>query len=370
MSSSSRTGKRGPSPKAWATVAVGVALVVMFAWLQGAFSGHRVGPEDAPPAPGAGLPAGSHTVAVTVLESALTDAAPGTVRSRTEAALSPRIQAAVREVLVQPGDAVRAGQVLVRLDPRDVAAKLSQAQAALAAAQAASDQARRDRDRIDQLFSEKAATPQQVDQARAAASAALAATERAARAVDEARVFSAEAEVVAPFEGIVSERRVDPGVLAAPGMPLVVVLDPAHLRVEATVREDAARRLSVGAVLQAYVDGVSGPQPAAIEEIVPATDPATRTVLVKAALPERSGARPGSFARLAIPTGATRVLVVPAAAIESVGQIETVRVAGAEGVRAISVRTGARGLGPAADQVEILAGLRAGDLVVVPGKVP
>ncbi len=367
---STTSGKRGLSPKAWATVAVAIALVVMFAWLQGTFSGHRVGPADAPHDGVAALPAGARTVAVAALESVLTDAAPGTVRSRTEAALSPRIQAAVREVLVDPGDAVRAGQVLVRLDPRDVVAKLSQAQAALAAASAASDQARRDRDRIEQLFADKAATPQQLDQARAAASAAAAATERAGRAVDEARVFSAEAEVTAPFDGIVTERRVDPGALAAPGVPLVVVLDPSHLRIEASVREDAARRLAVGAVLQAQVDGVAGPLPVAVEEIVPATDPSTRTVLVKAALPEQSGARPGSFARLAIPTGAERVLVVPLAAIESVGQIETVQVADAHGVRAISVRTGARGLGRDGDMVEVLAGLHAGDQVVLPGKAP
>lgn len=104
-----------------------------------------------------------------------------------------------------------------------------------------------------------------------------------------------------------------------------------------------------------------------VEEIVPATDPSTRTVLVKAALPEGTGARPGSFARLAIPTGAERVLVVPSAAIESVGQIETVRVVGADGVRAINVRTGARGLGSGGELVEVLAGLHAGDQVVVPG---
>ncbi len=362
--------KRGPSPKAWATIGAGVALALMFAWLQGAFSGHRVGPEDTPAASAPRVPPGSRTATVMALESALTDTAPGTVRSRAEAALSPRIQAAVREVLVKPGDVVRAGQVLVRLDPRDVAAKLSQAQAALAAAQAASDQARRERERMEQLFGEKAATPQQLEQARAAASAALASTDRAGRAVDEARVFSAEAELTAPFDGVVTERRADPGALAAPGVPLVVILDPSQLRVEATVREDSARRLAVGAVLQAQLDGAAGPVSVVVEEIVPATDPSTRTVLVKAALPEGTGARPGSFARLAIPTGAERVLVVPSAAIESVGQIETVRVVGADGVRAINVRTGARGLGSGGELVEVLAGLHAGDQLVVPGSVP
>lgn len=65
--------KRGPSPKAWATIGAGVALALMFAWLQGAFSGHRVGPEDTPAASAPRVPPGSRTATVMALESALTE---------------------------------------------------------------------------------------------------------------------------------------------------------------------------------------------------------------------------------------------------------------------------------------------------------
>lgn len=367
----STTQRRRIGPKAWATIAVAVGLIGMFAWMQGAFSGHRIGPEDGEGvAASAALPPGATTQRVTAIALARTSEAPGTVRSRNEAALAPRIQAAVREVLVVPGDAVAVGQVLVRLDARDTTAKLDQAQAARAAAEAVALRASKDAARIEQLFAEKAATPQQLDQARAGLDAARAAVAGAARAVDEARVFSGEAELVAPFAGVVSERRVDPGALAAPGVPLLVVLDPQHLRVEATVAEDVARDVVVGRSASVEIDGEPAPLPVTVDEIVPAADPRTRTVIVKAALPTGARVRPGTFARLVLAGVEDRVLAVPERALRSVGQVETVRVRSERGVRVLNVRVGRRGLGPAGDLVEVLAGLADGDEVLVGGSAP
>ncbi|MFN7950833.1 MAG: efflux RND transporter periplasmic adaptor subunit [bacterium] len=365
----STANRRRIAPKAWATIGAALGLIAMFAWLEGTFSGHRIGPEDAARTSAqATLPAGAATVRVVALNVPRAIEAPGTVRSRSEAGLAPRIQAAVREVLVNPGDRVEAGQVLVRLDARDTTAKLSQAQAALASAQAEAERVQKDAARVEQLFAEKAATPQQLDQARAALEAARAAATGAARAVDQARVFSAEAELVAPFAGVVVERRVDPGALAAPGVPLLVVIDPDHLRVEATVGEDAARSLALGSPATVMIDGERAPLAVTVDEIVPAADPRTRTVIVKAAIPAGTPVRSGTFARLVLAGAADRVLAVPERAVRAVGQVQTVRVATAErGMRVLNVRVGRRGLGPSGDLVEILAGLAVGDEVVVGG---
>ncbi len=363
--------RRRIGTKAWATIGVALALIAMFAWMQGVFSGHRIGPSDGEgTAPSTSLPPGTSTQRVIALALPRTTEAPGTVRSRSEAALAPRIQAAVREVRVNPGDAVALGQVLVRLDARDTTAKLDQARAALAAAEAEEKRSSKDAARIEQLFAEKAATPQQLDQARAGSAASRAAVAGAARAVDQARVFSAEAELVAPFAGVVSERRVDPGALAAPGVPLLVVFDPEHLRVEATVADDVARDVVVGRSASVEIDGEPAPIPVTVDEVVPAADPRTRTVLVKAALPAGAHVRPGTFARLLLAGAEERVLAVPERAVRSVGQVQTVRVRTERGVRVLNVRTGRRGLGPAGDLVEVLAGLAAGDEIVVDGSEP
>ena len=100
---------------------------------------------------------------------------------------------------------------------------------------------------------------------------------------------------------------------------------------------------------------------ARIEELAPVADPASRTRHVKAALSPDPALRPGAFATVRLACGTHRAVVIPAAAVRRAGQLETVRVlvGGAPLVR--SVRTG-KAIG---DQVEILSGLQAGDVVLV-----
>jgi multidrug efflux pump subunit AcrA (membrane-fusion protein) len=141
------------------------------------------------------------------------------------------------------------------------------------------------------------------------------------------------------------------------------------LRVEAPVRESLAVALGVGQSLRVQVPAVDATLEGEIDELVPFAEPGARSVLVKIRLPagdERLFA--GMFARVAVPAGQRRRLLVPAAAVERIGQLEFVDVVGEDGAHARRlVTTGEPAEG---GRVEILSGLRSGERIWLPAPGP
>ncbi len=324
-----------------------VGLVALMVWSAGG-CGEKVTPGTVPVAPGEPLPTGAVTLRVERVRAPGWVEVPATVESETKATLSAKIPAHVREVLVGAGAVVTQGQDLIRLDDREIAEQVAAAEAQLRQAEA---EARRTK----ALFDSKAATEQQMLAAETAREGARAQLERA-------RVMLSYTRIVAPMDGVVTDRRVEPGDLASPGMPLLAVYDPTRMRVEAAVPMRLAERLTVGDELD-----VEFAQPAVcrrgrISEIVSEIDPASRTQRVKVRLAEPEGLKPGAFARLIVPTEPAERIRVPAAAVEQVGQLEYVRVVREGRVVRRLVRTGIRRDG----QVEVLSGLDHGDVIVVP----
>ncbi|MBX3024216.1 efflux RND transporter periplasmic adaptor subunit [bacterium] len=343
-------------------IAAGAAvlgLVVLLLYLQGSLGGHAAAPRQPPPAADGGA-AGS---TATVEEREIPDLVdwPGTVTARVSADVAPTVMARVLEVRVQAGSAVRKGDVIATLDARDLTARRQQAEAALAAATALARQADADLGRARQLFAKQAFTRQDLDAAEARAATAQAQAAQARDALAEARVRLGETEVRAPFDGVVVARLLDPGDTAGPGAPVALVQDPSTLRLEADVAEHCAASLAVGDALPVRVGSPPLDLVARIDELAPVADPTSRTRHVKALLPADAALRPGAFASLRLACGAHAALLVPASAVRRAGQLETVRVL-IDGVPLVrSVRTG-----KAFDsQVEVLSGLRAGDVVVV-----
>ncbi|MFM8336126.1 MAG: efflux RND transporter periplasmic adaptor subunit, partial [Opitutaceae bacterium] len=126
------------------------------------------------------------------------------------------------------------------------------------------------------------------------------------------------------------------------------------------IPETLASALRIGSTLGCRVDALrfNG----VIRELSSAADPATRTVSAKIAVPTDAAVRSGQFARVAIPGATQRTLLIPAESVSLIGQMERVFIAG-EGNRAVLriVRTGAR----RGDAIEVLAGLDAGDRVIL-----
>ena len=273
----------------------------------------------------------------------------GTIRARTRATLEAKLSGRIVEMPVVLGQAVRTGDLIARLDAAEIKARLDQAQAGL-------QQADRDWTRISALFAQQAVTRSEYD-------AADARSQVARGALAEAQAMMSYVEVRAPFDGVVTKKWAEVGDLAVPGKPLVDLEDPTALLLEADVPEAIAARVQSNARLGVRVDSLRDELPATVAEIAPVIDPGSRTFRVKLSLPASPGLRSGQFARLLVPVGESHPVRVPASAVVARGQLEMVFVITQQHARMHLVKTGQR----VGDEFEILAGLDAGEPVVVSG---
>lgn len=301
------------------------------------------------------------TIADTMVQATL-DAA-GVAEPVAQSTLSTKLMGTVTAVLVKEGDRVAAGQPLVRIDARDLAARQSQVGAGIAEAEAVRRDAETQAGRIRALHADSAATRAQLDAAETGLARAEAAVRQARAGAAELEVMADYSVVRAPFAGVVTQRFVDPGAFAAPGAPLVTVQDARQLRVSATVAPEAARGLARGARIMATVEGTTAP--ATIEGVVPA--PAGNVYTINAIIDNADGRLlAGSAATLGLPQGERQAVLIPTAAVRREGDLTGVLVRGASADELRWVRLGAK----FGDRAEVLGGLRAGDQVVVPDGAP
>jgi len=276
-----------------------------------------------------------------------------------QATLSTRLMGAVTTVLVHEGDRVRAGQVLVRLDTRDLQAKGEQAQAGLRAAEAEAAEAQRYAVRIRALYADSAAPRAILDAAETGLARAQAGLAQARGADNELAAVAHYGELRAPFAGVVTRRWVDPGAFAAPGAPLITMEDAARLRVSVTTTPLLARTLHAGTMLEARIEDL--PAIALVEGVVPVQGGGLYTV--NAIVRDADGRfASGGAATLLLPSGSRLALLVPRAAIARQGDLTGVWAWQGERAELRWVRLGAeRG-----DLVEVLSGLRSDEMIVLP----
>jgi len=290
--------------------------------------------------------------------------AAGTAEPLQRSTLSTRVMATVEAVLVREGDRVAAGQVLVRLDMRDLDARRSQVEAGLAEAEAVEREAEAMARRIRALFADSAATRVQLDQAETGLARAQAAVRTARAAGAELEAVRSYAEVRAPFAGVVARRHVDPGALAAPGAPLVDVEDASRLRVEVTAAPEQVRELGRGSVVEVLVEG--RPLRGEVEGVVRGPSGNLAQVNVLVPNPDRR-VLSGSAATVLLPQGSRTALVIPVAAVIREGDLVGVDLLVADRAERRWVRLGRElptGL------VEVLSGVAAGDRVLVRPTTP
>jgi multidrug efflux pump subunit AcrA (membrane-fusion protein) len=319
----------------------------------------------------------------------------GIVRARATALVASRVLAPIVDVHVKPGDRVRRDQLLVTLDARDLDAANVQAAGMASAADKSAEAADADVrsaesnvtyahatfDRIRTLHEKRSATAQELDQAASALAGAEAqrdsaqarvaaahATRDAARAgARAASVTATYARLTAPFDGLVTERRADPGSLATPGAPLLVLEDASAFRLEAPLDEARATLIAVGQAadirFDTAPDRVMHAQVAEIARI----DPVSHAFVVKLDLRGASDLQSGLFARASFDGPMRRALTIPASALVRRGQLTFVYAIAVDGQAVLHpVSVGAA----SGSRVEVLAGLDERDRVVTrPGDV-
>lgn len=298
----------------------------------------------------AALPAVTvQTTTLALEEIPVTTEITGTVQATQRALLASKLMGAIEEMPVSLGQRVKAGEVLVKIAAGEISARVAQARTQLNTTQ-------RDLDRERALQAKGASTNETVRNLEDRV-----ATHEAQ--LREAEVMLGYTILRAPFDGVVSRKISNQGDLATPGTTLLEVHGNAGFEVDAAVPETAASQLAVDAGVSVSIPATNVTFTGKIAEISSAVDTRARAVAIKVAVPEGVEVRSGQFARLELPGEPRRAIRVPASAVSRFGQIERVFTV-ADDHRAVLrlVKTaGARQDG----RVEILAGLVAGDRVVV-----
>lgn len=308
------------------------------------------------------LPSGASTLKVGSQAAANVLSWQGTVRSRTEAKVAPKINARILDVQVHPGDKVKKGEVLAKLDDRDLRAAYGAAVAARVAAQAQAAQAGADEKRMTDLYQKEAATRQGYDAALAQAKAARALAQQAASAAQQARVMLAENLLLAPFDGVVSERLKEPGDMAMPGQPVLLMHKPNDLRFESTIASHCFEQVTLGMLVTVRIDTLNDTVTAQVDEIAPEIDSLTHTRMIKVKLPSNDGLRHGQFGWLELSCQAEQqTILIPLTAVLQYGQLQAVKVVENQRLHTRHIRTGKR----YGKLVEVLSGLHDGEIIMV-----
>ena len=315
--------------------------------------------------------------------------ASGTVRASQLAGIAPRIAANIVEVRVHAGDHVRAGQTLIVLDRRDLKANLRLAEAGrmeaqnavietesvIASANASVELARITHKRFQDLLAKASVSQQEFDESQARLKSAEAALQMAASkrrqlvarqsqseaAIIAARVALGNATLIAPFDGLVTERKGDPGSLTTPGTPLLMLEHEGNLRLETSIDESRQDVVRVGESVTVEIDGLGRTICGRVAEILPSVDAATRTVTAKIDLPAMPGIRTGMFGHASFAVGKREALLIPQSAVLERGQIRSVHVVDGDTSRLRLVTLGES----QGDSREVLSGLAAGERIVV-----
>jgi RND family efflux transporter MFP subunit len=283
----------------------------------------------------------------------------GVVEAVRQADLSAQTAGRVTVVAADVNDHVAAGDVLLRLTAVEQKAGADAARAQLRAAEASATEAEANFTRYAALGDKQYVSRLQLDQARAARDAAMATRDAARAQLAQAGQQTDYTVVRAPFAGIVSARRVEPGESIVPGQPLMSVYAPGDLRIEVQVPQsdaDAIRAVNKARMLLA--DGRS--VDAASVLVFPAADPATHSVSVRVLLPEMKEApQPGVTAKVVFPIAGGGSLLIPRSALAQRGEVSGVYVLAGDALSLRQLRLG-QALGA---RVEVLAGLKEGEVL-------
>lgn len=317
-----------------------------------------------------------------------------------------KVAGRVDEVHVDLGDVVTPQTVLLTLDRTELELAAAQAEAALAQARAAVglapdapldsldplasppvreaqavlDEVRLRRERVQRLWEQRAVTETEWQEVRAAEKVAEAQFASALNAVNEKialiRVRAAElalarqrledAVIAAPFCGIVQQRHVAPGTFVQVGQAIVTLVRTNPLRYRGTLPERYSHWLAIGQTVRVFVNAGAEPCLSQVSRISPALDPGSRALTFEAEVDNGGGRlRAGQFAEATVEIDPERqALVVPEGAIVEFAGTEKVWKVSEGLCREQAVQTGERREG----WVEIVAGLSAGDVILVEGR--
>jgi HlyD family secretion protein len=345
-------------------MAMAALVILLMLYLDGAFS-KKVSQQSTSAGEGLAATAPAQLVEVKYIDIPNIEQAPGTIQPLHEIALASKVREPEKiiEVNVVAGQEVHKGDLLVKLDSSTWQNRKELAQANLTTAQAASDDAKVNYDRMKDAFSKNVATQTELDTAKYNFEGAQSKAVAAKRALDEAIMNLEYTQIVAPTDAVVIDKRADVGDTVSPGQVLVSLYD--KMQLIANVREGLMKHLKAGQDIGVYIGDLGESCTGKISEIVPQADPATRTFLVKVVGPCHAGVRPGMYAKLMVSLGDKKVLVIPPASVMHVGQLTMVNASGGGNLERRNVQLGNQINFEGEQYVQVLSGLKAGEKVAI-----
>ena len=291
----------------------------------------------------------------------------GVVEAVRQTVIAAQVAGAVVALEIKAGDAVKLGQVLVRIDARGAEQNTLSSDAQVRSARAALEVAAKEFERQKQLFDKRYVSQAALERAEAQFKATQAAVSAQLAQAGVARTQSSFFTVRAPYAGVVAEVPVALGEMAMPGRPLLSLYDPGTLRVTVAVPQSVAAAVGTNDKIKLELPGL----PAARQwlepvhtMVLPTADAATHSVQLRFELPMASGASPGLFARawLPMPAGGGNRVLIPSKAVVRRAELNAVYVVDATGRPWLRlVRLGR----PVGDRVEILSGLSVAERVAL-----
>ncbi|MDI6907459.1 MAG: efflux RND transporter periplasmic adaptor subunit [Thermoanaerobacterales bacterium] len=291
----------------------------------------------------------------------------GKVAAAVEVNLVPKMAGKVGQVLVDVGDRVKAGQVVLRLDAPEMAAAVTLAESGLRQAEINFDSAKKNYERGKLLLEQQAIAPAEFENAyQKPYDLAKEAYDRTAPAqLAQARANYENTILTTPVTGVVTARNVNPGELASPSMPVLTIVNIDAVFVETTASEEQINRLKPGQEVTVRIKA-AGDQSfkGTIATVSPAADPQTRAYPVKVRIANPDGVlKPGMFATIDL-GGGGETLMVPRDAVVFRGEKSTVFVVEGNQAKVREVTVGESD----GRNIAVISGLEAGEKVVVSGQ--
>jgi membrane fusion protein (multidrug efflux system) len=306
-----------------------------------------------------------NVVVVSQAELSSGPAISGNLQAAQEATVRAQISGTVLQTLVDEGSRVANGTLLARIDDRTIRDQYLSARSAVTSAQSTADVAKRNLERNERLATAGAIADRDLEAARSQSEAAQSqlADARARLTLQEKQL--ADAQIRAPFTGIVARRQVSGGDVVQPGGEMFTIVDPTTMRLEASVPASQLAAIKVGAPVSFSVSGY--PDRAftgRIARINPIADPTTGQVRVVVAIPNAGNNLVGGlFAEGRVASERRTALVAPSGAVDVTGvRPFAIRLKGGK-VERVEVELGLRD--EDSERVEIKSGLAPGDTLLV-----
>ncbi len=195
----------------------------------------------------------SVTVATATRQSSGTIQASGQIEAREKAVISTRVMGYITSVKVKAGDQVKKGQLLATISNADITAKKAQASAMLAEAEAARRDAEKDYERYTELYKQNSASAKELENATLHYNSIKAKAETARQMQNEADAMLAYTNLTAPLSGVITQKNIDAGSMANPGVPMLVIEQPGNYQVSASVSEADIAHVKQGADAQIVI---------------------------------------------------------------------------------------------------------------------